>query len=197
MTFMNDIFYFTTMMKFIPRGGWLMKGVRLPESLGDHSYGVAMATMIMGRELARREIVELNLEKALQVALIHDLTESLITDIPAPMTRFFGSDNKKNAEISALEEIFSTSPYKEEMRQMWLEFEEGSSAEGRLVRAADKIDMVLQLCRYEETGNRSLDDFWGDSDRIFASIGGSEEEKMFYSEVYESIRKKHFDKYPK
>ncbi|MBN2723527.1 MAG: HD family hydrolase [Deltaproteobacteria bacterium] len=192
---LDSIFYYSTMMKFLPRAGWLMKGVKNPESLADHSFGVAFSTMMMGKEIIQDGRWELDLEKAIQIALIHDLAESLITDIPSPMIRFFGEKNKYNAEKAALYEIFSSSIWADEMVSLWEEFEQNSTAEGRLVRAADKIDMVLQLCRYEEAGNRSLDDFWSDSETIFSGLGGSETEREYYSGIYEKIKSRHLRKY--
>jgi putative hydrolase of HD superfamily len=51
------------------------------------------------------------------------------------------------------------------MAALWQEFEESSSPEGRLVRDADKLEMMVQCLRYEQAGCRGLDEFWQAMDR--------------------------------
>ena len=43
---------------------------------------------------------------------------------------------------------------------LWEEFEKGTSLEGKLVRAADKLELMIQVFEYEQLGYRSLDKFW-------------------------------------
>jgi 5'-deoxynucleotidase YfbR-like HD superfamily hydrolase len=184
-----DIWGYSTMLKHLPRGGWLMKGIKLPESLADHSYNVAFITMMLGEALKKEKIAEPDMEKAMKMALVHDLAESLITDIPAPMIRFFGSENKHKAEKDALSEIFQNSHLKEELLGYWQEFENRSSVEARIVRAADKIDMMLMVIFYEETGARNLMEFWEDGDRIFMeNMKAPEVEKVFYQNIYNQLK---------
>ena len=51
-------------------------------------------------------------------------------------------------------------PLQEKYIQLWKEFEEGTSIEGKLVRAADKLELMVQVLEYEKIGYRSLDKFW-------------------------------------
>ena len=48
---------------------------------------------------------------------------------------------------------------------LWREFEDESTPEGRLVRDADRLEMMIQCLRYELSGSRGLDDFWRSMDR--------------------------------
>ena len=50
-------------------------------------------------------------------------------------------------------------------KALWREFEDQSSAEGRLVRDADKLEMMVQCLRYEQAGCRGLEEFWNAIDR--------------------------------
>ena len=43
---------------------------------------------------------------------------------------------------------------------LWREFEECETAEARLVKAADKLEMMIQAREYEGEGHRTLDEFW-------------------------------------
>ncbi|WP_457743107.1 HD domain-containing protein, partial [Thermococcus sp.] len=68
-------------LKRLPRTGWLLRGVPNPESIADHSFRVALITLFLADELKARG-VEVNTEKALKIALLHDIGETRITDIP-------------------------------------------------------------------------------------------------------------------
>ncbi|MBU1537641.1 HD domain-containing protein [Myxococcota bacterium] len=180
---------YSTMLKNLPRGGWLMKGVKIPESLADHSYNVAFLSMLLCEEITRRQIADPDMGKVLKLALIHDLPESIITDIPAPMIRFFGRENKRRAEEMALEEILGGRASYKEFLDAFGEFEDRSTIEGRIVRAADKIDMILMVLHYEGTGHRNLTEFWADGDRIFfEDLAGGEEEVAFFQSIYQMLK---------
>ena len=61
----------------------------------------------------------------------------------------------------ALFERFDGLPAGDDYVELWKEFAERSSAEGKLIRAIDKLEMFTQAYQYECAGNRMLDDFWG------------------------------------
>ena len=56
-------------------------------------------------------------------------------------------------------------PAADRWQALWQEFEGSTSAEGRLVRDADKLEMMVQCLRYEQAGSRGLDEFWTNTDR--------------------------------
>jgi 5'-deoxynucleotidase YfbR-like HD superfamily hydrolase len=45
------------------------------------------------------------------------------------------------------------------------------SVESRLVKAADKLDLLMQSREYEKGGARSLQEFWDTADSDFAGLG--------------------------
>ncbi|MFH1689510.1 MAG: HD family hydrolase [Candidatus Eisenbacteria bacterium] len=144
-------------LKAIPRMGWRVRGVRDGESVAEHSYAVALIAML----LADRLDIDLDREKLLKIALIHDLPEHMLGDIHAPATRLLGEDVKEAAELRILERLFTGIASGVEYVGLWKEFAERSSVEGKLVRAIDKLEMFTQAYQYECAGNRMLDDFWG------------------------------------
>lgn len=144
-------------LKAIPRMGWRVRGVRDGESVAEHSYAVALIAML----LADRLDVDLDREKLLKIALIHDLPEHMLGDIHAPATQLLGEDVKEAAELRILERLFTGIASGDEYVRLWKEFAERSSVEGKLVRAIDKLEMFTQAYQYECAGNRMLDDFWG------------------------------------
>jgi len=143
-------------LKTIPRMGWRVRGVTDGESVADHSYAVALIAML----LADRMKLDIDVEKVLRIAILHDLSEHMLGDIHAPASKFLGEDVKETAELRIMENLFREYEGGEDYVALWREFAERSSVEGKLVRAADKIEMFTQAFQYEAAGNRMLDDFW-------------------------------------
>lgn len=144
-------------LKSIPRMGWRVRGVRDGESVADHSYAVALLAMI----LADRMGAAVDREKVLKIALLHDLPEYMLGDIHAPAARMLGEETKETAERKILEDLFAGIDAGADYVRLWCEFAERSSVEGRLVRAADKLEMFTQAYQYEREGNDMLEKFWG------------------------------------
>jgi len=144
-------------LKTIPRMGWRVRGVTDGESVAEHSFAVALISML----LADRLRVEVDTGKLLKIALLHDLPEHMLGDIHAPASRILGEDVKEAAELRIMERLFDGIEGGDEYVALWKEFAERSSVEGRLVRAVDKLEMFTQAYQYECAGNRMLDDFWG------------------------------------
>jgi putative hydrolase of HD superfamily len=154
-------------LKWMPRSGWLMRGVPHPESVADHSFGVAFVTLALAGCLAENAgggpVPEPG--RAVTLALLHDLGEARLTDLPAPARRLIPEGVKSHAESTALRAILAPLPGAERLASLWDEFEGASTAEGRLVRDADKLEMMVQCLRYERAGSRGLDEFWQTMDR--------------------------------
>ena len=144
-------------LKTIPRMGWRVRGVTDGESVAEHSYAVALISML----LADRLDEPIDREKLLMMALLHDLPEHMLGDIHAPATQILGEETKEAAELKILERLFEGIEDGPRYIALWKEFAERSSVEGRLVRAVDKLEMFTQAYQYESAGNRMLDDFWG------------------------------------
>jgi putative hydrolase of HD superfamily len=54
-------------LKRIPRRGWVIRGIKHPETIADHSFMVALMVWVLGQE--RR----MSLRRALKMALIHEI----------------------------------------------------------------------------------------------------------------------------
>ncbi len=150
-------------LKRTPRTGWVTRGVPDAESVADHSFGVAFVALMLGEMLER----PLDKTKLLTIALLHDLPESVIGDLPTPAAVHFPPDAKRKAEMSTLNELLGKLPphCAERWRSWWQEFEDGTSIEGQIVRDADRLDMLIQAYVYERTtGNRCLGEFWPSSE---------------------------------
>ena len=98
---------------------------------------------------------EIDGERALRLALLHDTPEAFSGDIPMPSkTAALGR------ELHALEARLVAEHLPAAWQPLWSELTEGTSLEVRVVKAADKIQMMVKVLRYERTRGASLEDFW-------------------------------------
>jgi putative hydrolase of HD superfamily len=133
------------------RTGWVLRGVARPESVGDHSWGTALLCLLYGG----REGVDLDC--ALRIALVHDLAEAVVGDIAARVSegaRVASREEKARREAAAMDglaaDLARAAPDAPDVRALWQEYEDARSAEARLVRDMNLVDMVLQAVVYEE-----------------------------------------------
>lgn len=146
-------------LKEIRRKGWERAGVEEPESVACHSYMVALLSMLLG------DALELDTEKMMKMALLHDVAESVTGDItPHEMER----EEKREKENCAMEELLSLT-HRQEYRELWKEFLTGESREAQMVRELDKLEMVVQARIYARIcGN--LEEFLREENHITSPL---------------------------
>jgi putative hydrolase of HD superfamily len=150
-------------LKRTARTGWVQRGVVNPEDVAAHSFGVVYIVLMLSSEIEE----PVALEKALIMAVLHDLPEGLTTDIPAPAWQFLPPGIKTAVEHKAMVQILGDAPQADALLSCWEELHADETAEAHLVHDADKLDMYLQAAVYEQqTGNRRLEEFW-DNPRVF------------------------------
>lgn len=152
-------------LKQLPRTGWLLAGIRAPESVADHCLATALLALFLAdavnQDWASQGLTRpLDRERLLQIALLHDLAESLLTDLPKRSTDLLGREVKHAAERRALEAIFAGASLSTRYVELWADYAAGESPEARLVRDADKLEMAHQALRYTAQGQRNLQEFW-------------------------------------
>ncbi len=125
-------------LKLLPRTGWLQRGVHNAESVAEHTFGVATLALLIGDTLDG-----LDRGKLLTIAMLHDLAEALLSDLPAS-------------------EMLAQLPNRAEYLALWDEYARGCSREARLVKGIDRIEMLSQALAYERAGSRALGEFWED-----------------------------------
>lgn len=150
-------------LKRLPRSGWLLRGVAAVESVADHSYGVGLIALALCHSLNALD-ENLDAGKVLSMAMLHDLAEARLTDLPSSAMRYISRADKHEAELAILQDLFDGLPSADQLADLWREYAEESTREGRLVRDADRLEMMVQCLRYEQSGSRGLDEFWASSD---------------------------------
>ena len=140
----------------VPRSGYVLRGVAEPESVSEHSWHVVFLVWALGRQVAEEE--PLDVHRAIGIALVHDLAEMRVGDLPRTANRYFPEGAKKAAETAAMEEILA--PLPAESRELYADYVAGDSAEARLVKACDKLQLMLKVSVYERWGAGGLKEFW-------------------------------------
>lgn len=146
------------------RKGMMFYGVKDPETTAEHTFRMVIMAWILAQ---KRE--ELDIERVLKIALIHDLCEVFAGDI-TPYDGILPKDRKKrdelvrkwprfsekekrkryikkfNKEKKSLEKLIKELPekLKKEIMGLWIDYEKGISKEGRFVRQIDRTENLLE-----------------------------------------------------
>lgn len=144
-------------LSVLPRTGWLLRGVSDVETIAAHSYGVAITvTFLVDALRASGDTVDG--EKALRMALLHDAAEACTGDVPMPQ-----KTPEMSAALHTLEKTIIDGMLPPAHAALWLEAEAKSSLEARIVKAADKIQMMVKVHSYEQQGRGQLGEFWANA----------------------------------
>ncbi len=126
-------------LKYIQRRTRLFHSDR-HENDAEHSWHLAMMAIV----LASHSDHEIDILKVVKMVLIHDIVEIDAGDV-------FIYDTVKNhsntdEELLAAKRLFGMLPdeHAKELIAVWLEFEEGQTAEAKFARAMDRLQPLLQ-----------------------------------------------------
>jgi 5'-deoxynucleotidase YfbR-like HD superfamily hydrolase len=92
------------------------------------------------------------------MALIHDLPEAWLMDIPMPAGDGFLKQAKHDAEQAIIERLLEGFPqrYAEYHRELL----DPKTPEARLVRGLDKAQMMIKIVMYQRENRGRLKEFW-------------------------------------
>lgn len=159
-----EVFYEFNHLKTLFRQGWLRAGVPREqcETVAEHTLGVALLALF----LADAHFPQLDKTKLLRMALLHDFGEIYAGDIvPGKMSL----EEKHELERKSVERVLGKLPNGREYLAVWEEFEAGQTAEARLLRELDRLEMGLQAAVYEQDGLGNLDKFFDSADRALST----------------------------
>ena len=108
-----------------------------PESVADHTFGCAVFALLI-----RDEFPQLDMDKVLEMCLIHDFGEAVTGDIPA----FEKTGGDEKAEADALAGLLDCLPPKQRQRWSTLYQEMGAleTDEAKLYKIIDRLEAVHQ-----------------------------------------------------
>jgi putative hydrolase of HD superfamily len=132
--------------------------------------------------------VSVDVEKVLRIALLHDWAEARVGDMPRTATLYFGSEARKHAEMAAFSDVVSeVDGANGSYANLYEDYEHRSSLEARLVKAADVLDLLVQVLALERAGARGLDEFWEVAEKPEFNLEGAAEQIV--QELLDSILK--------
>lgn len=125
-------------MKKIGRQTYLSDASR-KENDAEHSWHLAMLCLILS-EHANEKI---DMLRVMSMVLIHDLVEIDAGDTYAYDA--IGNQSKREREVKAAERIFHILPEDQAVyiRQLWEEFEEGTTMEAKFAHTLDNIQPIM------------------------------------------------------
>jgi putative hydrolase of HD superfamily len=127
----------TEKLKSVVRTAWSSNGRR--ESTAEHSWRLALMAGVM-----KEYYPELDLAKIIMMSLIHDIGEIYEGDISAALCP--DPDDKYAMEFRAAKSVFALLPERQanQMMDLWIEYNNNSTPEAKLVKALDKAETIIQ-----------------------------------------------------
>lgn len=118
-------------LKQVTRASYI-GGASRRENSAEHSWHLALGILLLSRELE----TDIDLPKALAMALIHDLCEIDAGDTPIYSVR----PDQHEAERRCIERLAGYGlKFSDELRELWLEYEAQLTAESRWVKVMDRL----------------------------------------------------------
>ena len=147
---MIEVLVETYALKDLPRSGWVNAGVVSGESVASHSWGVSWLAMLLLPP-------ELNRERALQYAILHDIPEVRTGDL-TPSDGVSPTEKRAREEV-AMDGLCRILPNGQQIARLWRDFEHCIDDEADFVHQLDKLDMALQAVTYADRGHGGMREF--------------------------------------
>ena len=130
-----EILHVAERLKDTPRHCTTSKG--RTESVAEHSWRISLMAMLL-----RHEFPEVDIDKVVDMCLIHDLGECFTGDIPT----FIKTDSDREVEDDLLAKWVKAMP--EELSQdisaLYKEMDEQKTLEAKLYKSLDKLEALIQ-----------------------------------------------------
>jgi putative hydrolase of HD superfamily len=115
------------------------------ETSADHSWHMSLFSLVVATELG----LQIDLKKALKIALVHDLVEAITDDIDSIAIHrgIKKAEDKNNQELKAIKKLRKLLPKSSGSKifNLWKEYEELSTDEARFIYAMDKLEGIHHM----------------------------------------------------
>ncbi len=139
---MVKLIFEAAMLKRTHRTGYAFLGSG-QENVAAHSFSTAFIAMLLGRMIPGADM-----ERLVQMAIVHDLPEARTGDANGVHKLYVKRD-----EGRAFRDAVDGCMFADDMLDLYRDFEEGASLEAKLVRDADQLDMLISLKEQADSGN--------------------------------------------
>ena len=144
----------TLQLKDEKRSGQQLYNIEDPDSIAAHSWSVSLLTLIYGTKS------DINLEKALKMAIVHDIPEIETGDIAKRANKEnqeASDEEKEQNELNAILDI-SKNLRRNEIRQLWKDYNMKNTPEAKLVKDMDLIETSLTALKNQKEQNYNPED---------------------------------------
>lgn len=183
------------LMKRLVRQGWVRAGVPPGsiESLADHSWSVAFLTYLyctLENKLRASKQPLLDVEKAVLIALVHDLNESEYFDIDKSAEKVVNHEFlvqfKQRIEEGAVQNILAKAPglIKESLDTI---LNDHQSEEYHIARVSDLIDLISQASEYRKKRWLDEDQFQGFKNHAISQLKKYDKQFSFLEEYLKAL----------
>lgn len=146
------------------RTGWQVRGIEDPESVAAHSWGVAFLAFLFADDAG------VDRERAVEMAVLHDIHESVSGDIRSSELDSEQRAEKKEKEAEGLHHLLALADRNlTELQERWGEYEERETETARFVKDMDKLEAALQGYFYHRNER------YRDEDTYFQNWNGVDE----------------------
>jgi len=115
------------------------------QNTASHSWRLTLMTFTVAKELK----LDIDVEKAIKIAIVHDIAESITGDIDHSKiyTNQISEDEKNRNEKNAIIQIKKnlSKELADEIEGLWLDYEYKRNEEAKFVSALDKIEALLYI----------------------------------------------------
>lgn len=154
----------------LPRTGWIMAGVKEPESVGDHCLEAALIAYILSRHVD----AQVDIGKVLIMLLFHEVGEVRLSDMPRRGSRYI-RDAKGPAEEAIVRDVLDG--VADELGDVVHEYNERTTAEAKLAEAAEELQILFAALMYAKEGIGDMTEYRGDV-KSYDSYGFDVAEKV-------------------
>ena len=130
-----EILHVAERLKDTPRHCTTTRG--RTESVAEHSWRIALMAFLL-----RHEFPDVNIDRVVDMCLIHDLGECFTGDIPT----FIKTDSDRETEDSLLSRWVASLPsgVSGDMQSLYAEMDAQETKEAKLYKALDKLEALIQ-----------------------------------------------------
>ena len=129
-----NLLFEAKILKEIPRSGYHFLGVG-KESVAEHCFSTTFIAYVMSRMET-----EIDALKLICMCLIHDLPETRIGDLNTVHKKYVKAD-----ETKAFKDTIERLAFRQDLTNLFDEFNAGRSIEAKLAHDADQLALILEL----------------------------------------------------
>ena len=130
-----EILHVAEKLKDTPRHCTTTRG--RTESVAEHSWRVSLMAFLL-----RREFPDVDMDRVVDMCLIHDLGECFTGDIPT----FVKTDSDRSVEDCLLDQWVSSLPEEvaSDLKSLYAEMDAQETKEAKIYKAMDKLEALIQ-----------------------------------------------------